>query len=1160
MNESLTVPVATTIRTVPVRVLEQQRKQLNALLSAAGRKVSFTHLIALALVEAWNEFPVMGHVFQQIDGKPYRVAHPNLNFGLAVDVQRPDGSRGLMVPVVHEANQLGIRGFLDQYDALVVKARDGKLALEEMLGATMTLTNPGGLGTTASVPRLMASQGTIIATGAIAYPAEYREHTAEQIATLGIAKVLTITSTYDHRVIQGAESGSFLRLVDQLLQGEHTFYERVTAALTGESAAAPVASATPAAVEAPAATTPAAPAEPFLIEPPATLQEIHDDLLEEPAPYEKIPNAPVTTTTEQLASVAAAMALVKAHRMHGHLAARLDPLGDEPSGDPAMDTQTVGLTDEIMQTIPASVLRIGVEGETFADALPRLREKYCGTIAYEIEHISDHEQRVWLRRMIEAGEHRRPLSKPAKLRLLERLTDVEVFERFVRRAYLTQKQFSIEGVDMLVPMLDEAVELAALNGSDRVLMGMAHRGRLNVLTHILGRPYETILREFEAEGRVIAGTETKGGGTGDVKYHQGATGSYQTQQGHVEVVLSSNPSHLEAVNPVITGRARASQTLKSVDADHVDTNSAFAIQIHGDAAFPGQGIVAETLNLQGLNGYSVGGSLHIIANNQMGFTTNPEQGRSTRYASDLAKGFDAPIIHVNADDPEACLAAVQLAVAFRHRFRRDAVIDLVGYRRHGHNETDEPAYTQPRRYAAIKEHSRVREIFAKSLIDQGFINEAQVQELYDTRYKAISERHDTVLKIGEREPSELDEPSGDTIELRISEEPATALDEATIRRLMQELAVVPDGFTVHPKLVKQLDRRLGMPDAKFDWGAAEALAHASLLEEGIAVRLTGQDAQRGTFAHRHMMLHDVNTGETYAPIQHLPGADAQLEVHNSPLSEAACLGFEYGYSIEASDALVIWEAQFGDFVNGAQIIIDQFINSGMVKWGDTTRLTLLLPHGYEGNGPEHSNARLARWLSAAAEGSIRIANCTTAAQFFHLMRRQGKLEQRRPLIVMTPKGLLRAPHAMSPIGDFTSGRFEWIIDDPLSTSADARAGVTRLVLCSGKVYYDIAGYGERAGKSDTAVVRTELLYPFPRKQMTDLLASYPNVREVVWAQEEPLNHGPYQYMLQRVKPLLADGVTWSYAGRPKRSSPSEGYTSVHLVEQERIVREALGLA
>lgn len=1172
MNASLSVPTATTLRTIAMSVVDEKRRALNDKLKAQGRKLSYTHLVAWALIEAYVQVPVMGHTFEEIDGKPYRIPHEHVNFGLAVDVAKPDGSRGLMVPCVTSADTLGVVGFFDAYDAIVEKARNSTLGIDDMIGTTFTLTNPGGLGTIASVPRLMKGQAAIIATGAINYPVEYQHLPKEKLAQLGVSKVMVMTSTYDHRVIQGAESGRFLNIVDKLLQGDEDFYERIADAL-GATAARPSAKAatTPPAAETTQAAIPAEPPTPddaasnghgpmpVLLEPGAAMVPVHGDLLPEPAPFPTLAASKVDVNEGQLASVAAAMALVKAFRTHGHLAADLDPLGSTPPGDPAMDPTTVGLTDEIMETIPANVLRLSVPGSTFAQALPGLRDKYCGAIAYEIEHISDHKQRVWLRRMIEAGEHRQPLDPDQKLWLLDRLADVEAFERFVRRAYLSQKQFSIEGLDIMVPMLDVLVEAAAESGAHEVVLGMAHRGRLNVLSHTLGLSYDRVLRFFEAESRVVEGTLVQGGGTGDVKYHMGASAEVETVSGNIEVTMMPNPSHLEVVNPVVEGRTRASQTLQRGREIAFDGSAAVPVLIHGDAAFVGQGVVAESLNLQSLDGYQTGGTIHIIANNQVGFTTNPHDGRSTRYASDMAKGFDMPIIHVNADHPEDCLAAMKLAMAYRSRFHEDVMIDLIGYRRHGHNETDEPKYTQPMMYEQIKQHLRVRELYAKQLVTEGLTSDENVKASYDERYKSLSALHEAhVLALGNRDASELNEPTGDILDLGRGSEPDTMLSEADIRRLSAELWQLPEGFTPNPKLAKQLEKRSEMPDTMFDWGGAEALAYASLLEQGTNIRLSGQDSERGTFSHRHMVLHDANTGEKYAPIQHLSGAQGALEVYNSPLSELACLGFEYGYSIEAPDSLVLWEAQFGDFVNGAQVVSDQFITSGMVKWGLTSRLTLLLPHGYEGNGPEHSNARLMRWLESAAEGNMRIAMPSNSAQLFHLLRRQGMHERRRPLVVMTPKGLLKAPWAMSPLEHLTQGRFEWVMDDPMMTSnAMQRTDVTRVVLCAGKVYHDIAQNEARAQATQTALVRMELLYPFPRKQIEDLLALYPNVREVVWLQEEPLNFGAFPYMHQRVPGLLGSGVEWSYIGRPKRSSASEGYTSVHNLEQQRIVHEAL---
>jgi len=872
-------------------------------------------------------------------------------------------------------------------------------------------------------------------------------------------------------------------------------------------------------------------------------------------PAAEVPPAPAEAPDETaLAAVAAAMALVTAYRAYGHLAARLDPLGSEPVGDPSLEPERrePKLTPELQRLIPADILGVHVPGETLADVLPQLRQVYCGTSAYEIEHISDHEQRVWLRTVIESRRYHQTLDAQQKRQLLERLTEVEGFERYLRRAFLGQKQFSIEGLDVMVPMLDEAIALSAEEGGHEVVLGMAHRGRLNVLAHVLGRPYDTILREFEGERTLEAVVSDPEGGTGDVKYHLGAEGTRRTPPGEITVTLASNPSHLEAVDPVVEGRTRAEQTDRSTRTGYVDSSVALAVQIHGDAAFPAQGVVAETLNLADLHGYTTGGTLHVISNNQIGFTTDPADARSTRYSSDLAKGFDVPIIHVNADDPEAALSAVRLAMAFRRRFSTDVVIDLVGYRRHGHNEQDEAAYTQPLMVSRIERQPSVREQYAKALVGEGVVSQEDVEAMaarVDTTLKEAHERLKTTF--GQGVPAVAYEGR---IPASTGADVVTAVPADRLRALNDELLRLPEGFTVNAKLGKQLERRrVTLDDGGIDWGQAEELAFASLLVEGIPIRLTGQDTERGTFSHRHLVLHDVQNGQAYAPIQNLEEASASFEIHNSPLSEEACLGFEYGYSVAAPEALVAWEAQFGDFVNGAQVQIDQFIVSGLSKWGQTSRLTLLLPHGYEGNGPEHSSARLERFLQLAAQENIRIANCTTAAQYFHLMRRQALDPSARPLVVMTPKGLLRLKQAASVMADLAEGSFRPVLGDPTADASQVR----RLVLCSGKVYYDLAGHELRAEARSIAIGRLEQLYPFPVADAAELVRSFPQLEEVVWAQEEPQNMGAWRAIRHRLEESLPGGVRLRYVGRPWRASPSEGYPTAHLREQDRIVREAL---
>ena len=853
-----------------------------------------------------------------------------------------------------------------------------------------------------------------------------------------------------------------------------------------------------------------------------------------------------------LGGVAAAMALVKAHRTHGHLAARLDPLGSEPPGDPALEAERLipPLTAELQARIPSSVLRMYVPGETLAEALPHLRETYCGTIAYEIEHLSDHEKRVWLRQAIESGRYRQPLGAEERVGLLGRLSQVEGMEVFLRRSFLGQKQFSLEGLDVMIPMLDEALALAAGQGAHEVVIGMAHRGRLNVLAHTVGRPYEVILREFEGERTVDALVSDPEGGTGDVKYHLGAKGSRTTKHGTITVNLVANPSHLEAADPVVEGTARAAQTDRSTRAGVHDPAVALAILIHGDASFAGQGVVAETLNLEGLAGYTTGGTLHLIANNQIGFTTDPSEGRSTRYSSDLAKGFDVPIIHVNADDPEAAVSSIRLALAFRERFGHDVLVDLVGYRRFGHNEQDEAAYTQPLMVEAINAHATVRELYAQALESEGIVTAEQVQALAEKASTELKAAHEQLRSAFGEERSTASEQLPRTTGAYV----VTGVPEERLRELNAELLRVPEGFTVNPKLARQLERRAtALEEGGIDWGHAESLAFASLLVEGIPIRITGQDTERGTFSHRHAVLHDPSTGAVHVPMRSLEGATASFEIHNSPLSEYAPVGFEYGYSVAAPEALVLWEAQFGDFVNGAQIITDQFIAAGLSKWRQSSRLTLLLPHGYEGNGPEHSSAKLERFLQLAAQENIRIANCSTSAQFFHLLRRQALDPAARPLVVMTPKGLLRLRQATSTLAELVGGEFRQVIDD----AGARREQVTRLDLCTGKVYYDIVGHEERPHAPHVAVGRLEQLYPFPVDAAATLVESYPALREVVWVQEEPQNMGAWRSIRHRLEEASAGRVPVRFVGRPWRASPSEGYPTAHLHEQDRIVREAL---
>ncbi len=860
---------------------------------------------------------------------------------------------------------------------------------------------------------------------------------------------------------------------------------------------------------------------------------------------------------ELLTYMSAGMSLVKSYRTHGHLAARLDPLGSEPPGDPALDPAFVGLDERAIAAVPAAPLRVFVDGDTLADVLPHLEQIYCGSIAYEIEHLHSHRERVWLREAIESRSFWLAGTPEEKRRQLVRLLRVEGLETFLKRTFLGAKQFSIEGLDTMILMLDEAILLAARDGIEDITLGMAHRGRLNVQAHVLRLPYTQILAEFEGETDSHVETLMPSGGTGDVKYHYGTTGVRQLEvepgvTREVRLAMLPNPSHLEFINPVVLGRTRALQTdWLEPSSTMVDPKRALAIQIHGDAAFPGQGVVAETLNLQLLPGYTVGGSLHIIADNQVGFTTNPSDGRSTRHCSDIAKGYDVPIIHVNADDLDACRAAIRLAMAYRVRFGKDIVIDLIGYRRWGHNEGDEPLYTQPMMYERINHHPRVATIYADRLVADGVMSSEEVEEMREHVTARLKQAHDEIRHItSEVAMPTFSSPSRTTIE--------TGVAAAQLVRLTDELLAVPEGFTINEKLAQVLERRrnsLG-PDGGIEWGHAEALAYATLLEEGVAIRLTGQDAERGTFSHRHAVLHDALNGTEYTPLENIKNARAGFEVRNTPLTETGCLGFEYGYATTRHDALVLWEAQFGDFVNVAQVIVDQFIMSGRTKWGDECRLTLLLPHAYEGSGPEHSSARLERFLKLAAEDNCTIVYPTTAAQCFHMLRRQALAPERRPLIVMTPKSLLRLKDASSNIEDLTHGTFNKIIDD--AAVADFRDDISRVVLCSGKVYYDLKRHPEYTPEDGTAIIRLEQLYPFPTETLARALAGYGNANELVWVQEEPANMGAWRSIRHRLE-MAAPAIRLRYAGRPWRASPSEGYLPDHMAEQERLVRDALGL-
>ncbi len=849
--------------------------------------------------------------------------------------------------------------------------------------------------------------------------------------------------------------------------------------------------------------------------------------------------------------VSRATALVQAFRDHGHQLARVDPLGSEPAGHPQLTPAFFGTSMEELAELPASLVMDEVDADrSVADALSDLEDIYAGSIGYEFEHLDDHVKVDWLWEQVESRGHLPEMSPEEKRALLYRLSEVEGMEQFIHRAYLGQKRFSLEGTDALVPMLDLAIELAARKGGKEVVLGMAHRGRLNVLTHTVGVSYGELLAEFE--GPSVKGGQLDIPGTGDVKYHHGARAEREIDGvGTILVRLAPNPSHLEFVNPVVAGMARSRQFESGSKDSEPDCHAVVPILMHGDAAFAAEGVVAETLNMARLHGYSVGGTIHIIVNNQVGFTTDPRDSRSTVYSSDLAKGYGIPVVHVNADDAEACLAVVRLAMMYRAHFRDDFVIDLVGYRRHGHNEGDEPAYTQPLRYKNIAQHPTAGTVYGNRLAAEGVASEAQTQAV---RQEIADRLRDAQDKVRDHEPVADDKPD-DEREVPVVPE-TTGVDFEVLARINRATLELPDGFTPHPKLWRQLKRRAKDFDLErtLDWGHAETLAFGSLLVDGIPIRFTGQDVQRGTFSHRHLTLHDVETGQTCTPLQEV--SDARLEIHNSPLTETAVIGFEYGYSVGADADVVLWEAQFGDFVNVAQVMIDQFLSSGLVKWGQYSRLTLLLPHGYEGQGPEHSSARLERFLQLCAEENMRVTYPTTPAQYFHMLRRQAMRRPERPMIVMTPKSLLRHPLASSTVAELTTGGFRHVLDD--STVEDPNA-IKRLVLCTGKIYYDIQGHARRTEAKTTAIGRLELLYPFPVDALKELLARYPSLKEVVWTQEEPRNMGALTFVGPRMRGLVSRKVPLKYVARPERASPAGGKSKDHAAEQEGLVLEALEL-
>ncbi|GAA1341603.1 multifunctional oxoglutarate decarboxylase/oxoglutarate dehydrogenase thiamine pyrophosphate-binding subunit/dihydrolipoyllysine-residue succinyltransferase subunit [Arthrobacter roseus] len=1103
MDASLSVPTATSVRAVPAKLLIDNRVVINNHLQRSrGGKVSFTHLIGYAIIRALAQFPSQNVIYDVVDGKPVSVQPAHVNFGLAIDMPKPDGSRILVVPNIKKAETMNFSEFWQAYEDLVKRARGGKLGADDYSGTTISLTNPGGIGTVHSVPRLSKGQACIIGAGALEYPAEYQGASPKTLARLGISKTITLTSTYDHRVIQGAGSGEFLRIVHQLLLGEQDFYDDIFEALR--------------------------------------------------IPYEPVRwSADIQVDPQdQINKVARIQQLIHAYRVRGHLMADTNPLEYVQRKHADLDIRSHGLTLwDLDREWPTGGFG-GKSNLAFRTMLGVLRDAYCRTTGIEYMHIQDPEERRWFQ-----GELEHPYSKPSReeqLRILQKLNSAEAFETFLQTKFVGQKRFSLEGGESLIPLLDSVISDAADDGMDEVTIGMAHRGRLNVLTNIAGKTYAQVFREFEGtqDPRSVQGS-------GDVKYHLGTEGRFTSDKGNeTKVYLAANPSHLEAGDSVLEGIARAKQ-------DRLNQGEGaypvLPILIHGDAAFAGQGVVAETLNLSQLRGYRTGGTVHIIVNNQVGFTTAPTSYRSTVYSTDVAKMVQAPIFHVNGDDPEAVVRVAQLAYQFRQKFNKDVVIDMICYRRRGHNEGDDPSMTQPLMYNLIDAKRSVRKLYTEGLIGRGDISEdeaAQALRDYQERLERVfAETHAAqtspvpVVTKDNAAVSDIERPFAQQDDNGAGAPASTAITVETLAHIGKAHMDVPEGFTVHTKLKALLEKREQMSrEGNIDWGFGELAAFGSLLMEGVPVRLAGQDTRRGTFTQRHAVFHDRATGTEWTPLAELSDNQAKFFIYDSLLSEFAAMGFEYGYSVERPDVLVLWEAQFGDFVNGAQTIIDEFISSAEQKWGQRSSLVLLLPHGYEGQGPDHSSARIERFLLMCAEDNMVVANPTSAASHFHLLRRHAYSRPRKPLIVFTPKQLLRLKAAACSVEDFTEGSFQPVIPDVQELDADA---VDRIVLVSGRLYYDLLAARQKTEDTRTALIRVEQLYPLPLDDIKAIVAKYPNA-EVVWAQDEPANQGPWPFMGLHLPQQLEKHVR--LLSRPASAATATGSAKRHAVEQDILVK------
>jgi len=1106
MVDSLSIPTATSYRTISVKLLEENRRIINQYLKKDNIKISFTHIIAYAIVKALESYPALNNAYLESDGQPYLLLKKEVNLGIAVDIERKDGSRSLIVPNIRNAEKLTFKEFFDKYDDIIIRSRTGKIEPQDFQGTSITLTNPGTVGTVSSIPRLMSGQGTIIAIGVIDYPAEYQATDKNTIAALGIGKVMNITSTYDHRIIQGAESGLFLKKINELLLGEDDFYDNIFSDLS-------------------------LPYHPVNWKEDISVKS-RTGLLSSPDNVEK--NARV-------------LQLINMYRVRGHLLANLNPLGIKSYYHPELDPATYGFTIWDYDRTFITGGFAGMQNCNLREILDILQQTYCDKIGAEYMHIQNPEEKSWLQDKMEPVRNVPSYSTEMKKRILWKLTTAETFEHFLHTKFVGHKRFSLEGSETVLPLLDHLIHLAADDDVKEIFLGMAHRGRLNILANVIGKSYEKIFSEFEGDIDPYSFQ-----GSGDVKYHLGATGFYPISANkEVRISVAPNPSHLEWVNPVVEGIVRAKQA-RSQDEDR---KQIIPVLIHGDAAFAGQGIVAETLNLSQLKGYRTGGTVHLIINNQIGFTTAPEEARSSIYASDVAKMVQAPIFHVNGDDPEASLWITKLAFDYRQKFNKDVVIDLLGYRRHGHNEADDPAYTQPIMYKKIKSHPSVMEIYRDRLIKEKIVTSDEFKEMTESVLECLNEgltlsrnrkidfHSETPLAVSEEELNEFSN----------SERKKPGLNE--LHTVIEGITTLPENFEINPKLKKALEKRrlvLNNADELIEWAYAESLAFGTLLLEGHPVRLSGQDSARGTFSQRHLILTNINTGEEIIPHNQIAGIKARLEALDSLLSEAAVLGFEFGYSAADPLSLVMWEAQFGDFVNAAQVIIDNFIVSGHTKWKLPNNLVLLLPHGFEGQGPEHSSARIERFLILCAEDNMYVCYPTTPAQYYHLLRKQVQDRISKPFIVFTPKSLLRLPEARSTLNDLVNNDFSAVIDDTVND----KNTINKVIIVSGKFYYDLLKYRKEKNIDDAAIVRLEQYYPFPAEQIKNITGQYSNASKVIWAQEEPRNMGAWNFLQHRLREILPQQTKLNVVSRKESASPAAGSLKVHMMEQEQLLKDA----